>query len=174
MLEQRTIGGFDLDFDFGLEFVISAKLLVALFLGAVIGFDRELHGSAAGIRTYAAVTIGSTLFTSVAAHIITDPTATSRIVANIVTGVGFLGAGIIYRDGQGSSRGLTTAATVWCSSAVGIAIGLNMFVIAIGATAVLYGLIALHHQNWYINWKLRIEKSHGHKKDSEDHKRDGV
>ena len=173
MFQQRTIGGFNLDFDIALELVISAKMLVALFLGAVIGFDRELHGSDAGIRTYAAVTIGSTLFTSVAAHIITDPTAESRIVANIVTGVGFLGAGIIYRDGKGSSRGLTTAATVWCSSAVGIAVGLNMFVIAIGATAVLYGLISLHHQKWYINWKQQLAKNHS-RKDSENHENDGA
>lgn len=135
-------------------------MLISLVLGAIIGLDRELHGREAGIRTYAAVTVGAALFTSVAAHIVNDPSAASRIVANIVTGVGFLGAGIIYQDGHGSSRGLTTAATVWCASAVGIAVGLNMFVIAFAATAILYGLLSLHHQQFYIKWKQKLAKHH--------------
>jgi putative Mg2+ transporter-C (MgtC) family protein len=89
-----------------------------------------------------------------------DPAASSRIVANIVTGIGFLGAGIIFRGPNGASRGLTTAATIWCTAAVGVAVGLNMFVIAIVATAVLYSLISLHHQRWYVSWKNKMARQH--------------
>lgn len=148
-----------MNFDIGLELIISAKMLVSLTFGALVGLDRERHGREAGIRTYAAVTVGATLFTAVAAHIVDDPTAASRIVANIVTGVGFLGAGVIYREG-GLSRGLTTAATVWCSAAIGVAVGLDMFVIAAASTAILYALISLHHQSWYMNWKAQLLKKH--------------
>lgn len=147
-----------MQFDFTLELLISAKMLVALVLGAVIGIDRERHGKELGIRTYAAITIGATLFTSVADHIMNDPTASSRIVANIITGIGFLGIGAIYRDKDGTSRGLTTAATVWCAAAIGVAVGLNMFVIATGGTIILYGIISLHHQRWYNNWKKELLK----------------
>lgn len=147
-----------LNFDMTLELLITGKMMIALILGAIIGFDREMHGKSAGIRTYAAVSVGSTILTSVAAHIANDPSAASRIVANIITGIGFLGAGIIYRDGKGTSQGLTTAATVWCTAAVGVAVGLNMFVIAVGATAILYGLICLHHQQWYVDWKRKKAK----------------
>lgn len=143
----------DLNFDIGLELLISAKMLIACVLGGILGYDRERHGKDAGIRTYAAVTIGATLFSSVAAHIPYDPSAASRIVANIVTGVGFLGAGIIYRTATGNSLGLTTAATIWCSAAVGVAVGLNMFVIACVATALLYAVISVHHFKWYRNVK---------------------
>ena len=149
-----------LNLDIALELLIAGKMMIALVLGAIIGFDRELHGRDAGIRTYAAVSVGATIFTSAAAHIVNDPSAASRIVANIITGVGFLGAGIIYRDGKGSSRGLTTAATVWCTAAVGVAVGLNMLVIASGATAILYGLLSLHHQSWYIAWNKKRAQKH--------------
>lgn len=143
--------------DIKIELIITCKLMVSLVLGAVIGFDRERHGSDAGIRTYAAVCIGAAIFTSMAAHIENDTSAVSRILANIVTGVGFLGAGIIYRNNNaGTSHGLTTAATVWCTAAVGAAVGLNMFIIAIAGTFALYFLLSLHHRKWYINWKKKI------------------
>lgn len=142
--------------DVNTELIIVCKLIVAFILGAFIGFDREKHGRDAGIRTYAAVCIGATLFTSVAAHL-SDTAATSRIVANIVMGIGFLGAGIIYRNNQ-SSYGLTTAATIWCTAGVGVAIGLNMYIIAIAAAVTLYFVLALHHQKWYIKWKASFRR----------------
>ena len=142
--------------DIQLEAIVLAKLVFALILGAVIGLDRERHGKEMGIRTYAAVTIGATLFTCVTAHMQNDVSAVSRVVANIITGVGFLGIGVIYKDGAGNSHGLTTAATVWATAAIGVAIGLNMFFIALGATGLLYFLISLHHRPWYIRWKNKI------------------
>lgn len=147
--------------DIRFELVIVLKLFVSFLLGAFIGFDREKHGRDAGIRTYAAVCIGATLFTAVAVHLISDAAAVSRVIANIVTGVGFLGAGIIYRNNSaGTSHGLTTAATVWCTAAVGVAVGLNMFIIAIVGAIALYFLLSLHHQHWYINWKKKMIKKH--------------
>lgn len=140
--------------DIRIELIIVVKLIISFLLGAFIGFDRERHGRDAGIRTYAAVCIGSTLFTAIAEHLASDVSAPSRVIANIITGVGFLGAGIIYRNNNaGSSHGLTTAATVWCTAAIGVAVGLNMFIIAIVGSVFLFFLLSLHHQNWYINWK---------------------
>lgn len=148
--------------DINVELIIVSKLIVSFLLGGFIGLDREKHGRDAGIRTYAAVCIGATLFTAVAAHLVNDVAAPSRIIANIVTGVGFLGAGIIYRNNSaGTSHGLTTAATVWCTAAVGVAIGLNMFIIAIVSAGALYFLLSLHHQKWYIKWKSNMVSKHG-------------
>ncbi|WP_431199579.1 MgtC/SapB family protein [Mucilaginibacter sp. P19] len=138
------------------ELIILGKILLAAILGAIIGYDREKHGRDAGIRTYAAVCVGAAIFTSIAAHL-GDTAAASRIVANIVVGIGFLGAGIISRDPAGKgSQGLTTAATTWCTAAVGVTLGLNEFLIAVGTAALLYFLLSLHHQRWYVNWKKRI------------------
>lgn len=150
--------------DVRFELIIVGKLIVSFLLGAFIGFDREAHARDAGIRTYAAVCIGATLFTAVAAHLVSDAAATSRVIANIVTGVGFLGAGIIYRnDSTGTSHGLTTAATVWCTAAVGVAVGLSMFIIAIVGTVTLYFLLSLHHWHWYIQWKKKMINRHNEK-----------
>jgi len=148
--------------DINVELIIVSKLIVSFLLGAFIGFDRERHGRDAGIRTYAAVCIGATLFTAIAAHLVNDVAAASRVIANIVTGVGFLGAGIIYRNNSaGTSHGLTTAATVWCTAAIGVAVGLNMFIIAIVASVALYFLLSLHHQKWYVTWKQKMIHKHG-------------
>lgn len=152
--------------DITTELIVAVKLLFALLLGAFIGYDREKHGKDAGIRTYAAVAVGATLFTSVAAHL-ADTAAASRIVANIVVGVGFLGAGMINRHGpKNVTSGLTTAATIWCTAAVGVAIGLNMFIIALVGGITLYFLLSLHHQQWYMRWK---EKSVREDDPEDDH-----
>lgn len=145
------------------ELLIASKLLVASVLGALIGYDRERHSRDAGIRTYAAVCVGAALFTSVGGHL-EDVAATSRIVANVVMGIGFLGAGIVYKDGtNGNSRGLTTAATIWCTAAIGVAVGLNMFAIATASALLVYFLISLHHRKWYVRWKQRIKQNDNNK-----------
>ena len=150
--------------DVKFELIIVVKLLASFLLGAFIGLDREKHGRDAGIRTYAAVCIGATLFTAIAAHLVSDVAAASRVIANIVTGVGFLGAGIIYRNSSaGTSHGLTTAATVWCTAAVGVAVGLNMYIIAIVGEIALYFLLSLHHQQWYVKWKNKMISKHNEK-----------
>lgn len=149
--------------DIKLELILSAKLFAALLLGAIVGLEREKHGSPAGIRTYAAVSLGAALFTLIGIHS-TDETAASRIVANIVTGIGFLGAGIIYKDNtKGFTHGLTTASTVWATAAVGVAVACNMFIIAIVATIAIYFLLALHHFHWYARLKKKWEIKEKHK-----------
>jgi putative Mg2+ transporter-C (MgtC) family protein len=147
--------------DFSFELIMISKILYALLLGAIIGLDRERHGKDAGIRTYAAVCIGSAIFTCLAGFMATDPTAESRVIANIITGVGFLGAGIIYRnDEAGSSQGLTTAATAWCTAALGVAVGMDMFFIAAAGTVILYFLLSLYRYKWYLRWKQKLVEKH--------------
>ena len=146
--------------DLDSEFSVVLRLLIAFLLGAWIGFGREKHGSSAGIRTYAAVCLGAALFTAIGEHM-GDTAAASRIIANILVGIGFLGAGIIYKnDKTGSSQGLTTAATIWCTAGIGVAVGLKMLIIAVVAAAGIYFLLVLHHQHWYVNWKKKVQQKH--------------
>jgi putative Mg2+ transporter-C (MgtC) family protein len=96
------------------------KLGLAILVGGIIGAEREFRDKAAGFRTLILITVGSTLFTIFSVTM--DPGTTSRIAANIVTGIGFLGAGAIMRE-HGRIGGLTTAATIWLSAALGMGIG---------------------------------------------------
>lgn len=105
------------------------KLSISVILGAMIGFEREKRNRPAGLRTHILVSLGSCLFTVTSIEISkfysgVDP---SRIAANIVTGIGFLGAGAILREGL-TIKGLTTAATIWVSSAIGLSTGLGLFI----------------------------------------------
>lgn len=99
------------------EFTI--RILVALFAGMIIGLERQLHQKRAGIRTHSLVAMGSAIFVLISFNVAKesggDPT---RIIGQVVTGIGFIGAGVILRQGL-SVHGLTTAATIWCSSATG-------------------------------------------------------
>ncbi len=131
--------------DISTELTLLPRLLIATVLGGIIGYEREIHGRAAGIRTYAAVSLGAAMFTIINAHVpnLSDHT---RIVSNIVTGIGFLGAGIIFRDaGNGLITGLTTAATLWATAAVGVAGGFGMYVISIFSTTILFLLLYLNN-----------------------------
>src|ERR1700758_885423 len=108
------------------------RLLVALALGVVIGAERQVRQRLAGLRTNALVAAGSALFVLVAAfsH---DAEASARIAAQVVSGIGFLGAGVIMREGL-NVRGLNTAATLWCSAAVGVLSGAKAFLAAAAVT----------------------------------------
>jgi putative Mg2+ transporter-C (MgtC) family protein len=118
--------------DFGAQLEPLLRLVVGLVLGAAVGWERELQRMPAGFRTHALVGLGSAIFTVVSAFAfpgpVSDPT---RIAAQIVTGVGFLGGGAILHY-RGSVRGLTTAASLWAVAAVGMAAGAGLYVIAIG------------------------------------------
>jgi putative Mg2+ transporter-C (MgtC) family protein len=103
------------------DFVL--RITAALFLGALIGAERQLRQRMAGLRTNALVAAGSALFVTISAFD-NDPQAHARIAAQVVSGIGFLGAGVILREGL-NVRGLNTAATLWCSAAVGVLAGLN-------------------------------------------------
>ncbi len=103
-------------------------LLIAVALGFLIGAERELRNKDAGISTHTFVISGAMLFTFMSATV--DPASQSRIAAQIVTGIGFLGAGLILKDG-GNVKNLTTAASIWFAGAIGMAIGFGYHQIAI-------------------------------------------
>jgi len=120
------------------DFIVTSRLLLAAFLSGLIGFEREYHGRAAGLRTHILLCVGSTLimltsmylFEIYSGKVLCDP---GRIAAGVVTGIGFLGAGTIMRF-RVSVRGLTTAASLWVVSSIGLAVGLGMYSGAIFTT----------------------------------------
>jgi len=124
------------DVSTGDEFEIVGRLLLAGFLGGFIGLERELRGYPAGIRTLALVTLGACLFTDVSRLMGGD----DRVAAQIVTGIGFLGAGVIFREGY-TVRGITTAATIWSAAAVGMAIGIGLYIVAILGSVALFAVL---------------------------------
>jgi putative Mg2+ transporter-C (MgtC) family protein len=124
-----------------LEFAL--RLLLAAGLGAAIGIEREIHHKPAGLRTNILIALGAALFTVVSLDIGTRAGGSAdRIAAQVVTGIGFLGAGAILRDG-GSVHGMTTAATIWVNAAVGIAVGAGDYAMATVATVVTLIVLAL-------------------------------
>ena len=120
------------------ELFMLLDILLAAFLGFLIGLERKMRMKEAGIRTHTIVCIGSALLMVVSIYGFSGDADASRIAAQIVSGIGFLGAGIIvYR--QHEVKGLTTAAGIWASAGVGMACGASMYVVAVGATAILIG-----------------------------------
>ena len=112
---------------------IIGRLVLAAGLGGLIGLERELRGYPAGIRTMSLITSGSILFTDVSQLLGGD----DRIAAGIVTGIGFLGAGVIFREGY-TVRGITTAATIWAAAAIGMAIGRELYLVAGLGTVIIF------------------------------------
>jgi putative Mg2+ transporter-C (MgtC) family protein len=126
------------------------RLLAALALGAMIGAERQLRQRLAGLRTNALVAAGSALFVLVTAFS-GDRESSARIAAQVVSGIGFLGAGVIMREGL-NVRGLNTAATLWCSAAVGVLSGMGQLIEAgAGALAILGANILLRGVTQRIN-----------------------
>jgi putative Mg2+ transporter-C (MgtC) family protein len=126
------------------EWDVVARTVVALIAGGAIGLERSYHGRAAGLRTYALVCFGSALLVAGAQYEIFSNVhgegEVTRVIQGIVTGIGFLGAGVIVKDGF-TVRGLTTSASIWVASAIGIVIGAGSYLA--GAEAAVVTLIAL-------------------------------
>ncbi|MEX2598032.1 MAG: MgtC/SapB family protein [Dehalococcoidia bacterium] len=114
------------------ELEMALRLLAATILGAVIGLERERRGRPAGLRTLALVSLGSAGFTVVSAFgfLGGDP---GRVASGVVTGIGFLGAGSILREGSGVT-GVTTAASIWAVAALGMLVGAGLYILAISMT----------------------------------------
>ncbi len=121
------------------------RFLLAVGLGAGIGYQREWAGKAAGMRTLILVSAGAALFTLVSIFGFgTEGVDISRVAAGVVVGVGFIGAGVILR-GQREEEvaGLTTAATIWVTAAIGLAAGAGMYLVAVIASIVIVGILLL-------------------------------
>ncbi|HEY0443284.1 MAG TPA: MgtC/SapB family protein [Candidatus Limnocylindrales bacterium] len=126
--------------DVTLQLDLSLRLVIAAALGAAIGVEREIHGHPAGMRTHLLVALGSAIFTELSIYAFvgttnTSPLDPSRVAAQIVSGIGFLGAGAIIKDGA-SIRGLTTAASLWATAAVGLAAGTGEYIIGVAGTII--------------------------------------
>jgi putative Mg2+ transporter-C (MgtC) family protein len=144
--------------DVAFQLDLAVRLIVAAGLGAAVGAEREIHNHPAGIRTHMLVALGSGLFTVLSIHGFLEeggggaPVDPTRIAAQIVSGIGFLGAGAILKDGV-VIRGLTTAASLWATAAVGMAAGAGEYVLALVSAVII--LVSL----WPIN--LLAERLHG-------------
>jgi putative Mg2+ transporter-C (MgtC) family protein len=157
--------------DFALQADLAVRMLIAAALGAAIGLEREIHDHPAGMRTHLLVSLGSAIFTELSIYAFSGgpapngslPTDTSRVAAQIVSGIGFLGAGAILKYGT-SIRGLTTAASLWTAAAIGMAAGAGEWLIAgVGTTIVLVSLwplnalVARLHKPGQHEIRLRLE-----------------
>ena len=137
-------------------------IAVAVGLGFAIGFERKLRYKEAGIRTHTIVCVGAALMMVVSKYAFDGQTAdASRVAAQIVSGIGFLGAGIIMFRGQ-KMHGLTTAAGIWATAGVGMASGAGLFIVAIGATVIIIAVQCICHINCRLFrtkrfYQLRIE-----------------
>lgn len=117
------------------EISITARLLLALILGGIIGMERGRHGRAAGMRTHVLVCVGACM-TALVGLFMSDVSDATRIAAQVISGIGFLGAGTIMIRNQSIITGLTTAAGVWCTATIGIALGYGFYLAAIVATVI--------------------------------------
>ena len=150
--------------DLGEQLDISVRLILASLFGAAIGLERELHAHPAGMRTHLLVSLGSAAFTVLSIFFFempfspngAAPTDPSRIAAQIVSGIGFLGAGAILKYGS-SVRGLTTAASLWATAAVGMAAGAGAWVVALMTTVLI--VLSLGPLNWLIA-RFQIRQQH--------------
>jgi len=127
----------------GAQAELALRLIAGLALGAIIGFERELHRQPAGFRTHSLVSLGAALFAIISAYgyggANVDPT---RITAQIVSGIGFIGAGTILQS-RGRVRGLTTAASLWSVAAIGTAAGTGLYVLAMLGTILILVVLSL-------------------------------
>ena len=133
------------------------QLLFSFIIGTAIGVEREYRSKAAGLRTMIMICLGSTIFTELS--MVIGGNSEDRIASNIITGIGFLGAGVIFKDGL-SITGITTATTIWITAALGMAVGAGQYFIAfVGCFAILIVLLffdyiqkiiaRLHHERTY-------------------------
>lgn len=133
---------------FQAEFDMIFRVIVACFLGGLIGWERERHRNivSAGIRTYGAISLGACAF-GILSYVVGDADP-SRIASQVVTGIGFLGGGIIFRQGD-YVTGLTTAATLWATAAVGLAVAFGLYLVALLISLLIFLLLYLPRLAWW-------------------------
>jgi len=127
-------------FELGIiDYEIVLKLLIAVGLGALIGFERELKHRPAGLRTHMLVSLGATIFTVSSLSFDVEP---ARIAAGIVAGIGFLGAGNIIAH-KGHVQGITSAATLWVVAGIGLSVGIGEYFIAVVSSVLIFAILQL-------------------------------
>jgi putative Mg2+ transporter-C (MgtC) family protein len=137
-------------------------MFLAVVFGAVIGAERQLSGKAAGLRTNILICLGATVYTIISREMGGGQTdSITRIAAQIVTGIGFLGAGAIIQD-RGGVHGLTTAATIWLVASIGIACGAGFYVLA--SVATVFAIIVLFALAPLASWLTGLGKKHNLRK----------
>ena len=129
---------------------IFIRILVAAALGAAIGFERQRSHKSAGLRTNALVGMGAALLTIISLSFDSAGADPSRIISNIIVGIGFIGGGVIIRE-EGKVSGITTAATLWVVAAIGIAVGMGFYREAVFSVAVVYFILTVL---WLIERKV--------------------
>jgi len=122
------------------EMIVIVRLLLAVVLGILVGVEREISHKPAGLRTHALVSLGACLFTVISIYYFNmDP---ARVAAGIVAGIGFIGGGSIIAT-KGQVQGITTAASLWCVAAIGLAAGVGAYVLAVVSTVLVFGILWL-------------------------------
>lgn len=132
------------------ESLLGLRVVLAAALGGVVGWQRLHTGREAGIRTFAAVSLGACVFGLISLHAAVGA-ETTRISSNVVTGIGFLCAGVILRE-QGHITGLTTAASLWATASIGLAVAYGMHVLGVLVAMLLFGLLAIP-KRWEQRWE---------------------
>jgi putative Mg2+ transporter-C (MgtC) family protein len=127
-------------FDWGFEGILAMRIIIAAVLGGAVGWQRERAGQEAGWRTYATVALGSCVFGLIS--VLPNVAEGSRVAAGVVTGVGFLCAGVILQDRGGHIRGLTTAASIWATAATGLVVAFSQYVLAVIVTLILVAVLS--------------------------------
>jgi len=129
------------------DLVLLGQVLLSFVIGALIGLEREFRRSPAGIRTYAAICMGACVFGLASTHPVILPgytysMDTTRIAAQVASGVGFIGAGVIFKEGM-NMVGLTTAATIWATAALGVVVSFGMYFVALLTMILMLILLSL-------------------------------
>jgi putative Mg2+ transporter-C (MgtC) family protein len=134
---------------------VAVRLILAAFLGGLLGFEREMSGKSAGLRTHMLVALGSALFLLIPQQSGMSNSELSRVIQGVLSGIGFLGAGAILKQtGQEQVKGLTTAASLWLTSAVGVAVGIGRVASAVlGTVLALFILSAVHRATLFLHKK---------------------
>lgn len=163
------------DLSLATQLDLALRLAVGLVLGAIIGFERELQRQPAGFRTHSLVSLGAALFTVVSAYgfsgDLVDPT---RIAAQIVSGIGFIGAGTILQH-RGNIRGLTTAASLWAVAAIGTAAGAGLYSVAVvGTILILVVLSILDRVEALTHRRLQLRLKEAPRRRKDDHLDEGT
>jgi len=147
-----------MDIDYDNE--LALRLLLSFLIGTVIGLEREFRSKAAGLRTMIMICLGSTIFTEISLAMGGGSQSPDRIAASVITGIGFLGGGVIFKDGL-TINGITTATTIWICAALGMAVGVGEYFVALmGLIAVVIVLIVFEYVKQVIS---RIHQARSYK-----------